>query len=622
MIGNDSSSPLDPFRIAVDAYGNPVHCDVLAGIAVSGLMALRNRLAKLARAKSAPSLQIWHEGAEQISSVRQTMDKSFREMGTHLEALIHGNRECMEKARASVAATLGTNPDGSPSAESVLVTSARTCSEVLQFGEEGQDISVQIREDLDELERLSRRILRIETDIQEQMRPAEVVQVLLRIECARLDEVARAPLEALSIEIARTCQKMATTMEEEFELVEQTNQRVTGMIEHVRQLEKHQNIARLRREELTADMSMLQADAQMMAEQNEMLSAISRDLDRAVSKVMQAMQFQDIVGQRWDHIQQGVDQIARSAKWNDEVAFQCLLQHAQLVEANSEMAEALGRIDESFHAVRAASNRLADELQSTLGDPRRKEVHVRMHAVLHEALDMIRSNADEMRSADTMIAPLVDVAGKMGNHLGNVSHEMRIIALNAQIQAARFGSGTGLEVLAEGLRRIADEVGDSGLKLDADSRMIEQLAVDLRGCFETLLRDAEVLCASSDEKIPVTIDRLLQEENTGLLHLKDAVDAVNQLERIRQSMENSLSSTLVPLERLQSFAARCDQFVEVYSRSNLAVTAQIREHLVSSESSRYTMEAEKAVLHNLAHEKDGSKRQETSHTSSGEIELF
>ncbi len=622
MIGNDSSSPIDPFRIAVDAYGNPVHYDVLAGVAVSGLVALRNRLLQFSSSRKAPSLQIWHEGAQQIANVRQTMDKSFREMGTHLEALIMANRDCMAKARASVAATLGTNPDGTPSSESVLVTSARVCSEVLQFGEDGHEVSVQIREDLDELERLSRRILRIETDIQDQMRPAEVVQVLLRIECARLDEVARAPLEALSIEIARTCQKMAATMEEEFALVEQTNERVMGMIEHVRMLENRQLFARQRREELTADMQLLQADAQVMADQNEMLTAISRDLDRAVSGVMQAMQFQDIVGQRWDHIQQGIDTIARTPAWNDEAAFQCLLQHAQLVEANTEMAEALGRIDESFKSVRAASTRLADELQSTMGDARRKEVHVRMHAVLHEALDMIRSNADEMRSADAMIAPLVDVAGKMGNHLGNVSHEMRIIALNAQIQAARFGSGTGLEVLAEGLRHIADQVGNSGLMLDADSRMIEQLAVDLRGCFERLLAEAEALRRSSDERIPDTIDRLLAEENTGLLHLKGSIDAVHQIERIRQSMENSLSSTLVPLERLQAFADRCDQFVERHSRSNLAVTAQIREHLVSSESSRYTMEAEKAVLHNLANDQVGSKRQDTTHSSSGDIELF
>ncbi len=70
-----------------------------------------------------------------------------------------------------------------------------------------------------------------------------------------------------------------------------------------------------------------------------------------------------------------------------------------------------------------------------------------------------------------------------------------MIDLNAQVQAMRYGSKVGLEVLAEALPQIVDAVGQSGEAPDQSSREILTVALDLRSVFGAMLQQANRICS-------------------------------------------------------------------------------------------------------------------------------
>jgi hypothetical protein len=605
----DSSSinGLSPSPIALDAHGNVVDLEPLLAIGLSGIWALRRRLFGPAPV----SLRLWAEGSLQVGGARRELEAAFGRLSNGLEKLLAVNGESLRLARGSVHAGLG-----GEAGSSSLVIAAQLCTAALRYNEQNQARSAHMRDSLGDLEKMSRQIHLMVTEIQEHMRPAEVVQVLLRIECARLEDSARAPLEALSAEISRACGKMARTMEAEFELVEQTRATVEHMVDYVRKLENRQAEGTRRRDELAAEMQQLHERALAQLDRDQVLNRISSELDRAVGGLIEAMQYQDIVGQRWQHVEDGFRGVAAGGWADRDTLWSAQVQQAQLAEANAEMAEALCRIEDSLAVVAEAEQTLVEEIDAVIADAGRQKLNVRLHAVLFEVWDMARTNQEEMLAIDHLITPLLDVAGKMGCQIGDVSHEMRIIALNSQVQAARFGAGTGLEVLAEGLRQIADRMGDSGATLDRDSREIEAIAQSLRAGFVELGERLTQVRFECDRDFPAVISRLTEEEQRVKTLLGEARKSLECMAAVRRDMGQSLGAAAEPLERLGVLAQQTLKFVE----KNVAPSRTWHDRQVlAAESARYTMESENAVLRNIAGE---AAKPEPAKVAPGELDLF
>lgn len=628
---------LDFSAFLIDSHGNVADYELFASSFTStvagGLLTLDRVFRRKHRELEERKLAPWRGGAEAIAVARKRMEAAFRQLGDGLDSLLTTSRSKVQGSRESVMDRMGSVADHSHTTMSQLTGAADLCRRALRFGDEGTELTSIIRADLDELEDLSLRIHRMETQIADHMRPAGVVQVLLKIECARLDEVARAPLEALGAEIARTCGKMSDAMEAEFELVEQTHQSVQLMIRHVKYLEQSARDAERRRAELNLEMAAVEKRAQEQAERDREIGAIAERLDLAIGKLIESMQFQDIVGQRWDHIQDGFERLDAHMLPHAERALQARLQQAQLIEANTEMADALGGIATSFAIVEEAEQELRAHVDRMVADKGRQELNVKMHAILFEAWDMATANQKEMQETDALILPLVQVAGKMGCLIGDVSHEMRMIALNSQIQAARFGAMTGLETLAEALRHIADEMGDGGSRLDGDSRQIEQVAQDLRDCFGTLSIQATRICDECREAIPKAVDQLVKQENDCNRLLEQTSAGLQQVRLILGQMNVSLEQALHPLEAMGDLAQACGSFVEEFYRRDSVMEGAARDQLLASESSHYTMASEKQVLLQVASGRAAAPvaelesepeagPEQRKQSGTGEVELF
>ena len=620
MIGSTPPPELLVIPFSMDVYGNVVDFEPVITSSFTGLIALHKWLSSASKKQADLDSSLWALSRDKIDSVRIEMESSFRKMGDSLEFLLSSNEACLKESRQSIAAFLTASPDASKPPVDGLLLAAELCQASLRFNEHGQDGAPQIRKSLFELERASHQIHSMENLVQTQMRPAAVVQVLLRIECARLDEIARAPLDALSLEISRICEQMQSTMTSEFALVSKIHSTVLQMIDFVRSLEQRQISADLRRIQLAEEIEGIHAQSAEQAKRDEELNRIAQNLQRAVSSVINALQYQDIVGQRWEHIQSGFSLIADSAPADPETGWNALVQHAQLVEANAEMSDALRRIDESLLAVSKAETCLSHELDNAIADRRRQLMNVQMHAVMFESWDLARTNEDEMKAIERLISPLLIVAGKMGCQIGEVSHQMRMIALNAQIQATRYGLGTGLEVLAEALRQIADSVGSSGESLDQSSRDIQTVALELQNVFNGMLQQASMICKECDRDFQPLTELLTRQEDASNVLLRQSRQSVLQLQSAREAMQRSFEQAVSSLDLATEISIDCGDFVDKRYRKDPLVLALMKEKQLDTESARYTMASEKDVLLRLAGK--ATPTVETEKPNTGELDLF
>lgn len=611
--------------LTIDSYGNVVDFDLVLQTGLAGLLNLKHRLDFSRQSALPKDLALWSESRDGIASARARMESAFGRLGNDFETLLHANKECLEKARQGSAACVMATSGKPGESEGVFLKAAKLCDSALRFSQQTHEHAALIRGSLADLESLSQQIHSMENLVQEQIRPAEVVQVLLKIESARLDENTRVPLEALGLEISRVCARMAKTLAEEFALLRQIHATVIEIVSFVRKLEASKAQADRRRTELSKEMEDLRRRGFIQAERDQVLAEVALGLDRAIACVMQAMQFHDIVGQRWEHVQEGFSSLAQLAPQDAETAWLAMLQHAQLLEANSEMATALGQIEDSLKAAAEVEVRLLEQLQQSISDTGRSQMNAHIKAILTEVWHLVQSNEKEMQAIDALISPLATIAGKMGGDIGDVSHQMRLIALNAQIQVSHFGSGTGLEVLAEALRRIAEEISGSGETLTRYSNSIQKEAVSLRECFGNLRQQSQVISEECQRDFKPALVLFAYQEQCCMAMLAKAVDGVTELSLARETMHRQLANCQTPLMQLTDIAHTCGDFVDKHYRQDQRVIAliedkRLRDGEFNGEASRYTMASENEVLLRVA----GKTSPEAGITkqSSGELDLF
>jgi hypothetical protein len=197
---------------------------------------------------------------------------------------------------------------------------------------------------------------------------------------------------------------------------------------------------------------------------------------------------------------------------------------------------------------------------------------------------------------------------------------MRMIALNAQIQATRYGLGTGLEVLAEALRQIADSVGSSGESLAHSSSEIQRISLVLRDVFNEMLLQAQIICAECSRDFNPLVALLTSQEDASNALLRQSRQSVDQLSTAREAMQRSFDKALSTLDQVTEICTECGDFVDKHYREDQLVLALLKEKQLDDDAARYTMASEKDVLLRLAGKNSSTVEIEKPNT--GELDLF
>jgi len=227
----------------------------------------------------------------------------------------------------------------------------------------------------------------------------------------------------------------------------------------------------------------------LTAEKTKILSDRSREITAGIGEIVTSLQYQDITRQQIDHVRVSLEEISQelirvndggSARPRGEllqvVGEVCRLQSAQLIHSRDELDAAIEQIFESLQDVSLAVTAIAQDMRYAAGSTQRDGSTV--FSGFEEAIRKISATLGQELSttheADRVIGSVLSEAHEMStlvDEINRVGLEMKVIALNAGINATNVGGGLpALEVIAGGTQRLArrvveqTEIVASGLK--------------------------------------------------------------------------------------------------------------------------------------------------------------
>ena len=207
------------------------------------------------------------------------------------------------------------------------------------------------------------------------------------------------------------------------------------------------------------------------------MSAVSEEVSRNIGDVVMSMQAHDIVRQQIEHVDQSLTELTQRLRSKvagaDEAACICELQIAQLRHAEEALDQAVQTIVQSLRDIARKQSTLsaqtsgmagvADQAGGSFFAGMEKDVSVVSAALLESA----QVNQGLCRAMATVAETVGEIAGFVGD-IETIGEEIKLIALNAQIQSAYTGvDGASLGVLAEAIQRLSiDAIAHTGAVSD------------------------------------------------------------------------------------------------------------------------------------------------------------
>lgn len=326
-------------------------------------------------------------------------------------------------------------------------------------------------------------LLAAEKNLERTLAPLSIVQSMIRVESARLNPEFQTMFSALVLEIERVRLNVEQEFREKFQLIRDIQHILKRAIE---QLAVRATGAKARvleiRSDLTQSLQTMQASHAKTRERDIRLSGVSRAVATETGRVVMSLQFYDAFTQKLQHTQRilGEMQIrGGSIPKHGKASCQAL----RFVQQSGQVCCA--QIDEMTAGLRAAGVTVNRGIQGivaqmtaldndciTLSDVDSVSTGVNgtVQILLDSLKDVQRLVGEAAHFATESHATIEPIGGKTTNFtrfIDNLSFEIQLIGLNAEVQSTHIGKGTGLEVLSAQTSAISRETTEFSVKLAA-----------------------------------------------------------------------------------------------------------------------------------------------------------
>lgn len=461
--------------------------------------------------------------------------------------------------------------------------------------------------DLREADRGIRLLLRSERKLADAIAPLDYVQVMLKIEAARLPADRQEVFDGLAGEIAEVCLRTKESCETNIESLSRLEDHVRGAIDGVekRQCER-QTALESSREETARVLRQLSADIQKNEGRERAVTAATSGLAIEVNHAVIALQTQDIVAQRLAHAKIGLldaeaaaRRYAGSQRETDALKAKALLrvESEQILSIGDDMTRAgaeISRTTESLqNHLRAfqADSRAWREFAG-IGDSFEGTVQVLLDSFA-KCRELLSDFAASIGEAEALVRPCEAMAGKAISSVQTISAFMRLIALNGQIHAIKIGDGTGLEILAAHTSAISTatteigvDTGQGAERLSGYLRSGTQKMAALRTAFE-----GESARIHTDADAEETFLREFRASARGEMH-----ELTSAMQTARSASEGLLvHADCEPIQTLLEELRDCAMGLEILLESRMSRPPRDLAGFAAGLRSRYTMSRERAA---------------------------
>ncbi len=308
--------------------------------------------------------------------------------------------------------------------------------------------------------------------------PLRFIQTAFRIESAGLSPETRSVFVALTRDIEQLHSQVLGLFAEQFQSLARAESQIGALVRRLEpQIRAHQKRADEKRSTIELALSGLREALEENAGRDIRLADSARGLQAGIAEVVRAVQFQDITSQKLHHVDSAVQEMAArlaelpgngpasgGGEWTDACAFlnqSSRVQVAQIRGVQEELRDAEEKIHRALETIVSRADSVDHECLAlrnfrTISIEGDGVVQVVLNS-LDEFGQVVEQTCQMQAEVHETLVPLAGMASNLTGVILGLSQSIRLIALNAQIQAAHVGAGTGLEVLSQRTCQIADQ---------------------------------------------------------------------------------------------------------------------------------------------------------------------
>lgn len=389
-------------------------------------------------------------------------------------------------------------------------------------------------------------------------------------------------------------------------------------------------------------LSAVEEKNRLAAETTRTLSNRSNEITAGIGEIVTSLQYQDITRQQIDHVRISLGEIGEElgkSRASDDfesrsevmqvVGEVCRLQSAQLVNSRDEMDAAIKRIFESLHDVSGTVTAIALDMQQAAGATERDggTVFSDIEEAINKISDTLSQEIATTREAERAIGSVLGEATEMSELVGEINRvglEMKVIALNAGINATNIGGGLpSLGVIAGGTQQLSKRV----------FTQTETLATGLNELIVSSRRLAEAAPGSGEDE---TMEQLqdLSQESTDLLQrlqqlYEEIVVRLCDMESASRILAADIGATASAFTIHTDSRRIIDGAVDALSKIALQIGETMPPGEVADDSylqmlrERFTMQSERDIFNSVQSENVGQADETPSEHDFGDnVEFF
>lgn len=420
-----------------------------------------------------PAVDTLREGEAVLQEVSKSVEKCFLGLGYVLEKLPGvSERLVAQSERFSELSS------GRASGHATFEETIQLIEEPLEFIDRSQDEVRKLIGALEELQQRIKRLIASEDSLNRAVAPLTYIQTLFRVESTGLPHAVQQMFLALTEDIERLHERVSQTFGEKFAVLRVASETIQRVASQLREeIRLNGTALRDKRKKVEAALAQLNLDLKANEARCVQLNGVSRVIEREAGMLVVSLQAQDIVSQKLAHIVGALAQvqarIVPETAWpshesaRQDMAYCAVssrLQAVQIEGVGVDLLEAHQQIERATVEIGAQVRRLEDDYLRTDGQAEKAAGMDALIQVLLDTMAEVRGMSERsVKSAEKAFAAISPIGGMASNLTGvmrQLSAQIHLIALNAQVQAAHNCGGTGLEVLASSTATISIETGE------------------------------------------------------------------------------------------------------------------------------------------------------------------
>ena len=467
-----------------------------------------------------------------------------------------------------------------------------------------------------------------------------VLMMGLRMEAARVDPENQGVFLNVADAVQQTAEKIMETVGIAFGHLHSVLAETGAERSQIKHLEQsldgraHANIAAIHRE-----LDALQTALAPCHEEGLRIAALLDQTTPTSLRIISALQHQDIVRQKLEHVATGFNDITTHLTDGHLVQAHrnihrrldhgylhhaARVQQAHLIAAREEIETAGEKVTSSLHSLLELGDglmrqfsRMEEVAETAFGNFHVAEMFAREVEALAQIADQGRQTNQKVTALVARITEIVEVFSR---HLGGHEYDVRLVALNAQIAACRMPDAEALNKLAEEINRVATAnaalTDDLTRELNHTLRHLEGIKREADEFLRIISTERSALAANA-QIVTGKLNRLSAIVRQSTARLNQEFAAVHGsckalLARLR--FPSLITTSFGPAE------AFCLQLSAITQARSQTLSEEAAERLEAHQE-RYTMQQE-----NLAHQAAlaalaiGSTA--ATQVEPGEVELF